>query len=120
MDVEGTADNACYIDKFVDFEADSTNTLYVPGNQFAIYGHKIKVDGEDPNIGVFFVPVEDLSQAVKVLRIAENTPSKITGIAPETYFINNRIEIRTQFSGAGDRHLKELRSITGNFILEAA
>ncbi|MDR0497981.1 MAG: DUF4469 domain-containing protein [Treponema sp.] len=27
--------------------------MFLPGNQFAIHGTKIKLVGEDPNIGVF-------------------------------------------------------------------
>jgi hypothetical protein len=94
------------------------NTLYIPGDMFAINGHKLKVAGDDPNIGVYFVPVDDPTKAVKVTRIAENTPSKITGIAPKTNMMNNRIEIRTQFIGSGNTYLKTVRTITSGFVLE--
>ena len=117
--VEGLADGSGYIDKFIDFEEDSINSTFLPGNQFAIHGNKIKVSGEDPGIGVYFVPKDDPSKAVKVTRLAENNPSKITGIAPNTEHIYNRIEIRTQFTGATDKYLKKLRTITSGFILEA-
>jgi len=118
VEIQGIAETGGYIAEFNDFEAESVNTLYVPGNQFAIYGNKIKLAGDDPEVGVYFVPVDDPSKAVKVTRIAENNPSKITGIAPQTTSTSNRIEIRTQFTGASDKILKTPRTIVSNFVLE--
>ena len=88
VDVDGIANTAGYIDTFSDYEADndSVNGSYVPGNMFAIHGHKIKIAGDDPSVGVYFVPVEDPSKAVKVERIADNSATKISGIAPQTEY----------------------------------
>jgi hypothetical protein len=118
VEIQGIADTAGYIGEFIDYDAESVNSLYVPGDQFAIYGHKIKLAGEAPGVGVYFVPVEEPSKAVKVARVAENTPAKITGIAPRTEYPHNRIEIRTQFTGSGSTTLKALRVITSAFTLE--
>ena len=118
--VEGIADTSGYIDTFTDYEEDAVNSIFIPGNQFAIHGHKIKLTGEDPSIGVYFVPVEDPSKAKKVERVAENSPSKITGIAPNTEYLYNRIEIRTQFAGSGTIRLKSPRTIASSFIIETA
>ena len=120
VDIEGIADCSGYIDMFTDYEQDSTNESFTPGNQFAIHGHKIKLAGDEPDIGVYFVPVDDPTQAVKVERIAENNPSKITGIIPVTQHQFNRIEIRTRFSGSGSIKLKAPRTITSSFVIEAA
>jgi hypothetical protein len=118
VDIEGLADTAGWIDEYYDPEAESVNTLYVPGNQFIIHGHKIKVAGNNPGVGVYFVPAEDPSKAVKVTRIAENSPSKIIGIAPQVNNTHNRIEIRTQFGGSSTKFLKTPHSITSGFVLE--
>jgi hypothetical protein len=120
VEILGIADTSGYIAEFIDYDEDSVNTLYIPGDQFALHGHKIKVAGEDPAVGVYFVPVEDPSKAVKVTRMAENTPSKITGIAPKTEHVHNRIEIRTQYAGSGSYLLKTPRIITSGFVLEEA
>jgi hypothetical protein len=120
VDIEGIADTSGYIDTFFDYEEDSTNSIFVPGNQFAVHGNKIKVAGDDPGIGVYFVPVDDPSGAVKMTRLAENNPSKITGIAPQTGHQYNRIEIRTQFAGSGSILLKAPRIIVSSFVLEEA
>jgi hypothetical protein len=120
VEVESLANKSGYIDTFTDLEEDSVNTIFIPGNQFAIHGNKIKIVGKDPSCGLYFISEEDPSKAVKVTRIGENFPAKITGIAPDTGFVNNRIEIRTQFSGSSNTFLKEPRIIKSEFSLEVA
>ncbi|MCL1836166.1 MAG: hypothetical protein FWG46_01325 [Treponema sp.] len=40
--------NFVYIDEFIDFDENSVNTIFIPGDQFEILGHKIKIAGDDP------------------------------------------------------------------------
>ncbi|MDR0444200.1 MAG: DUF4469 domain-containing protein [Treponema sp.] len=120
VDIIGMADANAFIDEFTDTDEKSVNTLFVPNNMFIITGNKIKLAGEDPNVGIYFVPVDDPSKAVKVKRIAENGSSKIIGIAPSTEHQHNRIEIRTQYTGSGNTFLKILRVIVSDFIIETA
>jgi hypothetical protein len=87
---------------------------------FALHGNKIKIAGEDPDNGVYFVPENDPSKAVKVERIAENNPCKIIGIAPNTGHVYNRIEVRTQYNGSGSSFLKKPRVVKTTFVVEAA
>ena len=122
VDILGVADSNAYIYEFTDNEEKSTNALFTPGNLFSLIGNKIKIAGDDADgekCGVFFVPVEDPSKAVRVKRIAENSASKIIGIAPDTKFAQNRIEVRTRFTNSGTL-LKEPRFITSKFIIEVA
>jgi hypothetical protein len=107
-----------YIAEFIDADEDAVNSIFIPENQFVITGHLIKVAGDDPGVGVFFVPADDPAQAVKVTRIAENSSAKIIGISPDTGHAFNRIEIRTQYTGSGDKFLKAPRVITSGFVLE--
>jgi hypothetical protein len=120
VDILGIADTNGYIDTFTDYEEDAVNSLYVPGDQFAIHGSKIRATGDDPGIGVYLVPVDNPSGAVKITRIAQNNPSMITGIIPSTGHQFNRIEIRTQYSGSSNVLLKVPRIITSTFTLEEA
>jgi len=121
VEIEGLANSGGYIDTYTDIDEDSVNGTFLPGNQFAICGSKIKVAGNDPDIGVFFVPVEDPSKAVKATRIAKNLPSEIIGIVPPAIeYLLYRIEIRTQFKGGNDRLLKTKKIMTSDFILESA
>jgi len=118
--VEGMADSGGYIDEYIDQEEEYVNTQFMPDNMFAVHGHKIKIVGDDPSCGMYFVPVQDPSKAVKVTRIGDNTSTRVTGIAPDTGHTRNKIEIRTQFSGSGGTYLKTPRTITSSFTLEQA
>jgi hypothetical protein len=118
--VEGLADVEGWIDEYRDTDEDAVNSIFIPGDQFVINGHKIKIAGDDPVVGLFFVPVDNPSAAVKVTRLAENSSSRIIGIAPQTGHQYNRIEVRTQYSHSGSPFLKNPRVITSDFILEEA
>jgi hypothetical protein len=86
-----------------------------------INGNKSKVVGDNPTCGVYMVPVDNPAHAVKLTRLAENSPSKIIGVLHQaTGYNHNKIEIRTQFSGTGGTPLKAPRIITSSFILEEA
>ncbi|MDR0491469.1 MAG: DUF4469 domain-containing protein [Oscillospiraceae bacterium] len=120
IEIIGVADTNGFIDYLIDHEEhDARHNSYVPGNMIAIYGSKIKITGDDPANGVYFVPIDDPSQAVKMTRLGENNPKKITGIAPDTQHAYNRIEIRTQFNGSNNSFLKEPRIIVSLFTTEA-
>jgi hypothetical protein len=119
VDVDGVAPVGGWIDEFTDTEEHSVNHVFVPGNMFVITGHKIKIEGDDPGCGLYFVPVDDPSGAVKATRISENTPSRITGISPATEHSKIRLEIRTQYSDSSTL-LKKPRVIASDFILEEA
>jgi hypothetical protein len=119
VEILGFADVQGYIGEYIDVEAESTNTVFIPGDQFVINGHKIKVAGDNPSCGVYMVPVDDPAHAVKLTRIAENSPNKIIGVMHQsTGYGQNKIEIRTQFSGSGSTFLKTPRVIASGFVLE--
>jgi hypothetical protein len=118
VSVEGVADAMAFIADFRDTDENESNSIYVPGNVFVIQGSKIKLAGSDPQVGVYFVPVDNPANAVKVTRIAENTAAKIIGVAPHTGAAQCRIEIRTQFTGSTSNFLKAPRVITSDFVLE--
>jgi len=120
VEMLGLADVKAFIDTFTDEEAQTVNGVYVVGNMFSVHGSKIKIEGNDPSVGLYFVPVDDPTKAVKVSRIGKNNPSEVTGIAPDTGFKNNRVEIRTQFSQTSQKPLKKVRTITTSFALEAS
>jgi hypothetical protein len=117
--VLGEATNDSTIKLFLDHDKDSVNK-YAPGNLFSITGVKIKLAGDDPDCGVFFVPVDNPEAAVKVTRFSENSRKKISGVAPDTGYQFNRIEVRTQYCGSDKLFLKGLRIISTRFVVEAA
>ena len=96
----------------------------MPGNLFIIHGHLIKSEGPDPTNGLYLVPVAvpgstiPLPPPVKLVRLADNTSNKITGIIPGNISWSNfKVEVRTQFSSSTTL-LKEPRIITSKFTIE--
>jgi len=119
IEIVGFAEADAFIDEFLDTDDHSSNTWYHPGNLFSLSGNKIKIDGDAPGVGMFFVP-EDGSPEVKVERLNENGPASLRGIIPNCDAERCKIEIRTQFSGANGRPLKTIRVIKSSFSLERA
>ncbi|MBN9337439.1 MAG: DUF4469 domain-containing protein, partial [Chryseobacterium sp.] len=55
VSILGIADSACSILQVTDVKSGSVNDLITPGRNLKISGNKIKVAGDNPNNGVFFV-----------------------------------------------------------------
>jgi hypothetical protein len=74
-------------------------------------GHKIKIAGDDPGIGVRFTSESDPSQSVKASgRLAENTTSKLIGIIPALSVGTWKAVIKTQYA-SGAAFLKTPRVV---------
>ncbi|MDR1352089.1 MAG: DUF4469 domain-containing protein, partial [Treponema sp.] len=112
VEVEGLADSSGYIDEFIDVTTEAVNETLTPGGMFNISGHKIKVEGDKPEVGVYFVSVADPAVRVKVEgHLAENAASKVIGIIPALATGAWKLEIVTQYTHGGSP-LKEPRTIT--------
>jgi hypothetical protein len=118
IEIQGLANPVGSIARFTDIEEDSVNGIYVPGNLFRISGHNIKIAGDDPSNGVYFVPLDDSSKAVKTAYLGKNTSTAIISKAPKTGFKQNKIEILTQYEGSTTKFLKAPRTISSNFTIE--
>jgi hypothetical protein len=111
IEVEGLAEVSGYIDEFVDISTGAVNETAISGGLFSIAGHKIKVDGDKNDIGVYFVSVPDPAKEVKVTGpLAENSSSKVIGVIPALNPGLYKLEIRTQYS-SGSFFLKEPRTL---------
>ena len=53
-----------------------------PGGMMTISGHKIKVAGDSPDVGVYFVSKADGSRVKVTERLAENGVSKVIALIP--------------------------------------
>ncbi|MDR2807954.1 MAG: DUF4469 domain-containing protein [Spirochaetaceae bacterium] len=121
VEVEGLADVQGYIDEFVDVSTEAVNETLTPNGLFSISGHKIKMVGDDPDVGVYFVSEADQTQKVKVAgNLAENTASKLIGVIPGLAAGTWKVEVKTQFSGSGSTMLKKSRTIGSAFTLTVA
>jgi hypothetical protein len=121
VEIEGLADTQGYIDEFIDITTGALNETATPGGQFSVSGHKIKVTGEDPACGVYFVseadPVQELPAAG---HLAENAASKIIGMIPSLTAGAWKVVVKTQFTGSGSTSLKAPRVIESSFTLTVA
>jgi hypothetical protein len=120
VEVEGIADTQGYIDEFIDVSTESVNEALTPGGMFSIAGHKVKITGEDPETGVYFVSEADPAARVKVTgHLAENSASKVIGTIPALSAGKWKAEIKTRFGGSG-KDLKNTRVIESAFVLTVA
>jgi hypothetical protein len=107
VEIEGLADTQGYIGEFTDITTEAVNETLTPGGQFSISGRKLKVTGDAPELGVYFVSA------------AENTAAKLIGVIPALGAGKWKAEVNTQYSG-GSRLLKEARGVESNFTLTVA
>jgi hypothetical protein len=111
VEIEGLADSSGYIDEFIDVTSGAVNETLTPGGMFNTSGHKIKVEGDKPEVGVCYVSAADPSVRVKVAgHLAENTASRVIGIIPALTPGAWKLEIVTQYTHGGSP-LKEPRVI---------
>jgi hypothetical protein len=119
--IEGVAETAGYIAEITDVTTEAVNETLTPGGMFAIEGHKIKVAGDKPDCGVYFVSATDATQRVKVAgHLADNTASRIVGIIPALAAGQWRVEVVTQYSGGTQTMLKTPRTLEGKSLLTVA
>jgi hypothetical protein len=111
VDIEGLANVQGYIDEFIDVTTEAVNETATPGGMFSVSGHKIKVEGDKPDIGVYFVPVDYPEGKVPVSgNLAENSAGRVIGIIPALGAGAYTLEITTQYT-SGSFFLKEPRTV---------
>jgi hypothetical protein len=112
VEVEGLADVQGYIDEFIDITTEAVNETLTLGGMFSVTGHKIKIAGDKPTVGIYFVSVADTEQRVRVEgRLAENAASKLIGVIPASLETGTyTLEVVTQYAHGGAL-LKEPRTI---------
>lgn len=125
------------IAQFTDIKTGTVNGKLTPGCQFVVTGARIKVAGDDPACGVYFVSMAEQgslnteqgsldeessrraedSRRFKVLdTLAGNTGGKVIGIVPDLPQGMYLVEIKTQYT-IGGIPLKTPRTITSEFTL---
>jgi hypothetical protein len=116
---EGIAGDGAYIDEIVDTHSESVNGALTPGGMIHIVGHKIKVEGDDPACGVWFVSQADGSRVNMSEHLGINRSAELFGIIPALAAGAYKLEVVTCFTN-GTRPLKEARTITAEPVLTVA
>jgi hypothetical protein len=114
---EGVAGDGAYIDEIIDMHTESVNSTITPGNMIHILGNKIKIEGEDPEVGVWFVSQVDSARVKISEHLGINRASELVGTIPALTAGAYNLEVVTRFSHG--RELKEPRTIALEAVLTA-
>ena len=116
VSILGVAESGCEIAQVTDVKSGSVNDIITPNRNLKIKGSKIKLAGEDREIGVWFINQStQAATRVDASDIVSNNPSELIIVVPELVAGTYQLEVRTQFSGSNI--LKEVRTATFNKTL---
>ena len=121
VDVRGMASSGLFINSVTDVTSGEVSSRLTPGGGVNLTGSKIKIDGDNPALGIYLVN-QSTSDSIVVPKtsLLVNDPSKITFIVPATLVNGDyKLSIVTQYSNSGTL-LKEPRSYTFDYILNVS
>ncbi|WP_262486325.1 DUF4469 domain-containing protein [Flavobacterium sp. B17] len=99
VSILGVAESSAVILQVTDVKSGSVNDLLTPGRNLKILGSKIKVTGEDPSVGIYFVDATTQAKTkVEQSDIVINNPSEVMVVIPELPSGSYNLEIVTQFT----------------------
>jgi hypothetical protein len=105
------------IEGVTDIKTGSLNGVLTPDRDVRITGAKVKIVGEDPGVGLFFVNTETEERTqVDPTDIVENTAGHILAVVPVLANGTYQVQIVTQYTG-GSRTLKEPRTALFDKVL---
>ncbi|GHU83170.1 hypothetical protein FACS189468_8100 [Spirochaetia bacterium] len=114
------AGDGAYIDEIIDVHTDSLNSALTPGNMARITGNKIKVEGSDAAVDVWFVSEAAGNARTQVTEnLGINKSNEIMALIPNLSAGTYTLAIVTQFSNETVL-LKELRTIKAEAALTVA
>ena len=116
VDITGVGDSSITVSQVTDVKTGSVNNLLTPGRSLRIKGYKLKLAGDNPNVGVYFVN-QTTAERIKVdaSDIVDNNPSELVVVIPALAAGNYTLEVTSQFSG--NALLKEPRTSTLDKVL---
>lgn len=109
VEMKGVADSSLSIEQVTDVKTASVNDLLTPNRNLKIKGYKLKLVGDKPEVGVYFIN-ETTAARTKVdpTDIVTNNPSELVIVTPQLPAGTYWLEVTNQFSGKVD--LKESRT----------
>ncbi|MDR2516528.1 MAG: DUF4469 domain-containing protein [Spirochaetaceae bacterium] len=116
---EGIAGDGAYIDEIIDVHSGAVNSVLTPGNMVHITGHKIKVEGEESEVGVWFVAQADGARVKISERLGNNRSNELLGLIPPLAAGTYKVEVVTRFSHSSTV-LKAPRTIASGPVLTVA
>jgi hypothetical protein len=112
VEITGVGEAGLQIVEVVDVKTGSVNDRITPNRNLRIRGDKLKLAGENTDVGVYFVS-EATGEVIKVDadEIVDNKPSEIVIVVPQLEAGLYLVQVTTQFT-AGSVLLKEPRTVT--------
>jgi hypothetical protein len=111
VEVLGVAETGVLIAQVIDVKSGTVNDLLTPNRNLKIAGDKIKIVGDDPSNGVYFINEQGATTKVDQSDIVTNNPSELIIVIPELPAGTYHLSVTTQFT-SGARWLNEPRSAT--------
>lgn len=116
VDILGVADSSLSISQVTDIKTGLVNDVITPNRNLKISGYKIKIAGDNTNVGVYFInQTSGESNKVDASDIVTNNPSELIIVIPGLVAGTYKLQITTQFSGA--TLLKEARTYLFDKVL---
>jgi hypothetical protein len=117
VEIVGLANVDAYVDEFLDVQSDTVDETLTPSYDFIISGEKIKIAGDDPSVGIYFVDANNPNVTVKVDdKLTENGATKLIGRIPALTAGGYKVRIVTQYTSGGAL-LKASRTVDYDHVL---
>ena len=88
------------------------------GRAFTLYGRNIKVQGDDPSVGITLTDAEGEVTKIEGDMIIQNDPKKLVFLVPATLEDGEYdLKVVTQYAAGGNRFLKTPRSVSSTLII---
>jgi hypothetical protein len=114
--IQGVADVSLSISQVTDVRTSSVNDLLTPNYNLKISGYKLKIAGDDPTVGVYFIAENNDRIKVDTEDVVINNPSELLIRIPDLRSGSYKLEVVTQFAGSSIL-LKQVRSTEFNKTL---
>jgi hypothetical protein len=101
VEITGVGEAGTVIVEVMDVKTGSVNDRITPNRNLRIRGSKLKLVGENPNVGVYFVN-EATGEQIKVDadEVVDNKPSELVIVVPQLEAGMYIVQVYTQYSGS--------------------
>lgn len=109
VEITGVGDSSITIAEVTDIKSGSVNDLLTPNRNLRIKGYKLKIAGENPAVGIYFVNQATATRTkVDASDIVNNNPGELIIVIPALAAGIYQLEVSSQFTG--NAPLKEPRT----------
>jgi hypothetical protein len=98
VEILGVAEVGTVIARVTDVKTGTVNDLLTPNRNLKISGYKLKIVGDDPANGVYFIDENGNRTQVDPSDIVTNNPSELIVVIPALSAGTYKLEVTTQYS----------------------